>query len=410
MQRTILHSDMNSFYASVEMMLNPSLRGKAVAVCGSTENRHGIVLAKSELAKKAGVKTGMVNWEAKQRCPDLILVKPQYDQYLKYSAMAREIYSRYTDLVEPYGMDECWLDCGGSVHLYGSELTLADSIRKTMREELGLTVSIGVSYNKILAKLGSDMKKPNAVTVIAEGDLESKIWPLPAGDLLYVGRATGKRLSTYGIHTIGELANANPDFLKQLFGVNGIMLWRFANGKENSPVTHTDSVCTVKSVGHGITCVADLENAEEVWRVMLELSQDIGHKLRLYKLAATGVQITVKDNTLAYKQYQAPLPTATQSPMEIALKARELFNNRYSWPTSVRSVTVRAINLVQQEAPQQLDIFTDPVKQKKRESLEDTVENIRKRFGKRAIYQACLFGDLKMPPHSEYEIVMPNML
>ena len=155
-RRVILHSDMNSFYASVEMMLDPSLKGKPVAVCGATEERHGIVLAKSDLAKKAGVKTGMVNWEAKQRCPGLIFVPPQYDQYLKYSKLAHEIYYRYTDQVEPFGMDECWLDVTGSSSK-GTGMEIAEKIRTACREELGFTVSIGVSFNKIFAKLGSDL-------------------------------------------------------------------------------------------------------------------------------------------------------------------------------------------------------------------------------------------------------------
>jgi len=194
--RIILHSDMNSFYASVEMMLDPRLKGKAVAVCGATEERHGIVLAKSELAKKAGVKTGMVNWEAKQRCPGLILVPPQYDQYLKYSKLAHEIYYRYTDLVEPFGMDECWLDVTAS-GTYGDGMEIAEKIRTACREELGLTVSIGVSFNKIFAKLGSDMKKPDAVTQITRADFKEKVWPLAASELIYVGRATEKKLRCY---------------------------------------------------------------------------------------------------------------------------------------------------------------------------------------------------------------------
>lgn len=168
MERAILHSDLNCFYASVEMMLDPSLRGKAVAVCGSTEDRHGIVLAKSEKAKKAGVKTGMVNWEARQQCPDLIVVPPQYDQYLKYSKLTQAIYQRYTDLIEPFGMDECWLDVTGSRMVCGDAMTIAENIRRSVREELGLTVSIGVSYNKIFAKLGSDMRKPDAITEICK--------------------------------------------------------------------------------------------------------------------------------------------------------------------------------------------------------------------------------------------------
>ena len=191
--RSILHSDLNGFYASVEMMLNPELQGKAVAVCGSTEERHGIVLAKSELAKQAGIKTGMVNWEARQRCPGLILVPPHYDQYLRYSKLARAIYERYTDLVEPYGMDECWLDVSGSVELFGSGKDIAEQIRRTTKEELGLTVSIGSSYNKVFAKLGSDMRKPNAITEISENKMEEMVWPLPTSDLFYCGRATEKK-------------------------------------------------------------------------------------------------------------------------------------------------------------------------------------------------------------------------
>ena len=235
-EKTILHSDMNCFYASVEMMLDPSLRGKPVAVCGSTENRHGIVLAKSELAKKAGVKAGMVNWEARQLCPGLVMVKPQYDQYLKYSELARNIYQRYTDQVEPYGMDECWLDVTGSRGVCGDGMKIAESIRQEIKEELGLTVSIGVSFNKIFAKLGSDMKKPDAVTEITKDTFQEKVWPLPASDLLFVGRATDAKFRNYGIHTIGDIAATDPQFLKRLLGVNGLQLWRYAAGKDDTPV------------------------------------------------------------------------------------------------------------------------------------------------------------------------------
>ena len=199
----ILHSDLNSFYASVEIMLNPDLRGKPVVVCGSTENRHGIVLAKSELAKRCGVKTAMVNWEAKRLCPDLIMVEPHFEQYMKYSKLAREIYCRYTDLVEPFGMDECWLDVTDSGMLFGSGFDIAQRIRREMKEELGLTVSVGVSFNKIFAKLGSDMKKPDAVTEISIDDYKEKVWPLPVNELLYVGRSTVQKLNFYGVHTIG---------------------------------------------------------------------------------------------------------------------------------------------------------------------------------------------------------------
>ncbi|HPY37529.1 MAG TPA: DNA polymerase IV, partial [Clostridia bacterium] len=283
MTRAILHSDINSFYASVEIMLNPALKNKAVAVCGSTENRHGIVLAKSELAKRAGVKTGMVNYEARRACPNLIMLPPQYEQYLKYSRLVREIYSRYTDLVEPFGMDECWLDVTGS-RIFGSQGEIAKEILHTVEEELGLTVSIGVSFNKVFAKLGSDMKKPNAITTIMPEDVKQKIWPLPADELIYVGRATKKKLAEYGIYTIGELALAPAALLQRRLGKNGLMLKAFANGEDSSPVMHKEYVSPVKSLGHGITCNADLETFDEVWRVILYLSQDLGHRLRVHEL------------------------------------------------------------------------------------------------------------------------------
>lgn len=409
-ERTILHSDMNCFYASVEMMLDPSLRGKAVAVCGSTENRHGIVLAKSELAKKAGVKTGMVNWEARQRCPDLIMVKPQYEQYLKYSELARNIYQRYTDQVEPYGMDECWLDVGGSRSVCGSGMEIAENIRKTVKEELGLTVSIGVSFNKMFAKLGSDMKKPDAITEIRKAEFKEKIWPLPASDLLFVGRATTAKLEKYGITTIGGIANADPQFLKRLLGVNGLGLWRSASGLDDSPVMHKDFVSPIKSVGHGITYTADLENEDEVWKVMLELSQDIGHRLRIHKLKASGVQISIRSNDLGFRQYQAPLALATQSPSVIAHKAIQIFRNNYRWIMPVRAVTVRAINLRPKNEPEQIDFFTDMQQLERLDKLDDCIEDIRRRFGKKAVFQACLLGDLKMPFDNRDKVVMPGVM
>jgi len=410
MTRAILHSDLNSFYASVETMLNPALRGKAIAVCGSTEDRHGIVLAKSELAKKAGVKTGMVNWEAKRCCPNLIIVSPQYEQYLKYSRLTRAIYQRFTDLVEPFGMDECWLDVSGSRGIFGNELTIAEEIRNTVREELGLTVSIGVSFNKIFAKLGSDIKKPDAITTISAGEYKQKVWPLPASDMIYVGRATEKKLASYGINTIGDIANTSPDFLRDRLGKNGEQLWIFANGADVSRVMHRDFQSPVKSIGHGITCNADLDNPEEVWKVMLYLSQDIGHKLRVHELCAKGVQITVKDNGLIYKQYQAPFIISTQSPIEIAVLARKLFNDNYRWHTKVRALTVRAINLVPKTLPQQLILFDDAATRDKRDRLDDAIDSLRGRFGKWAVYPATLMGDLKIPGHGSYDIVMPGMM
>ncbi len=409
-RRAILHSDQNSYYASVEMMLDPSLRGKAVAVCGATEERHGIILAKSEKAKKCGVKTGMVNWEARQLCPDLVMVQPHYDQYLKYSKLAQNIYQRYTDLIEPFGMDECWLDVTNSRWCGGDPMTIAEKIRRSIREELGLTVSIGVSFNKVYAKLGSDMKKPDAITEISPENYREKVWPLPASDMIYCGRATTAKLARCGIHTIGDIATTEPEFFQRLMGVNGLALWRYASGTDDSRVMHKDYVSPVKSIGHGITCVADLVNEEEVWKVILELSQDIGHRLRVHELAARGVEIWIRGNDLMGAQYRGHLPVLTQLPSEIAAGAFKLFRERYPWITKVRAVTVRATSLVPQATPDQLSLFVDTKRLERRERLQDAVEAVRDKYGKKALTYAVLLGDLKMPGDGRELVKMPGLM
>lgn len=409
-ERMILHSDANCFYASVEMLLNPELRGKAVAVCGSTEERHGIVLAKSELAKKAGVKTGQANWEARQACPGLIVVPPQYDQYCKFSKLLRNIYLRYTDLVEPYGMDECWLDVTGSHTLHRDSESIAEEIRQSVKEELGLTVSIGGSFNKIFAKLGWDMKKPDAVTVLPQNDWKSRIWQLHVSELLFVGRATTRKLLSRNILTIGDLAKVPPECLLSWFGKNGVMLWRFANGEDTSRIMQNEYKAPIKSVGHGITCSCDLHHNEDVWKVMLELTQDIGHRLRQYGLAARGVRLTIRGNDLSTIPYQCQLPFPSQSPWEIAQAARSLFLDRYTWNTPVRAVSVTGINLVPSDQPVQLDLFGDETKRMRRQQLEDCIDQIRGRFGNHSIFAASLMGDLHMPGDGRHEVTMPGMM
>ena len=408
-ERAILHSDLNSFYASVEMMLDPSLRGKAVAVCGATEDRHGIVLAKSEKAKRAGVKTGMVNWEAKGLCRDLIMVPPHYDQYLKYSKLTRAIYQRYSDLVEPFGMDECWIDISGCRYL-GTPMQIAEEIRKATREELGLTVSIGVSFNKIFAKLGSDMKKPDAITEITRDGFKEKIWPLNCSEMIYCGPATTRKLAKYGIITIGDVAATDPSFLKMILGINGLALWKYANGADQSRVMHRDFVSPIKSVGHGITCIADLKTEEEVFRVMLELSQDVGHRLRVHGLSATGVQVYIRENDLYGSQYQCKLPVKTQLPSEIAAAGYEVFRQRHVWRSHVRAVCIRAIDLVPQNDALQLSLFDDYQRRIRRECIQDAVEEIRGRFGKKAVTYACLLEDLKMPTDGRDKVKMPGLM
>ena len=405
--RAILHSDMNCYYASVEMMLNPSLRGKAVAVCGSTENRHGIVLAKSEAAKRAGVKTGMVNWEAQRCCPNLIMVPPHYEQYIKYSALARNIYGRYTDQIEPYGMDECWLDITGSSSM-GSPLAIAEAIREATREELVLTVSIGVSYTKIFAKLGSDMKKPDAITCITPESYRKQVWPLPASDLLYVGRATTEKLRRRGIETIGGIAQCDKSLLKSWLGVNGVKLWEFANGVDNSRVRPYDYEPVAKSVGHGITCTADLVNNNEVLQVLFELAQGVSLRLRQAELIATRVQLYIRDCNLNYREFQCKLPYPTQSWREMVNSAMELFRLRYTWQYPIRSVTIRAVDLISTRTPQQLDLFGDQEKRKRNDDLEIAIEDIQRRFGRDAIRLASSMNGLKVQKDKSHEqLTMP---
>ena len=407
MGRQILHCDMNNFYASVECMLNPALRPYPVAVCGSADERHGIILAKNYKAKAFNVQTGEAVWQAKQKCPGLVTVPPHYEEYIKYSRRAREIYERYTDRVEAYGMDECWLDVTGTEGLFGPAAELADRIRETVKFELGLTISVGVSFNKIFAKLGSDMKKPDAVTVIPEDSFRERIWGLPAEDLLGVGRATKRIFRKQGIHTIGELAQSDPALLRCLMGVNGVMLRQFANGLDTSEVAKQDYVVPVKSVGHGITTTADLEESEKVWLVILELTQEIGHKLRGHGLCAQGVAIHVRDNTLVSRQWQTKTAVPTQSPMILARTAYDLFGRRYDWHKPIRSVTVQAIRLISQDAPRQTDLFLDEEKLEKLDRLETCVESIRQRFGKDSIRNGVLCQALPVPAERA-EITMPT--
>jgi DNA polymerase-4 len=410
MEKIILHSDLNNFYASVECLNNPKLRNKFVAVCGSQEERHGIVLAKNQRAKMMGVQTGEAIWQAKQKCPDLVIVPPNFDEYLKYSRLVREVYYQYTDLIEPFGMDECWLDVTGSTGLFGDGSQIAHKIRECVKKEIGLTVSVGVSFNKIFAKLGSDIKKPDAVTCIEKDSFKERVWNLPASNLLGVGRATAARLGKYNIKTIGELANTNPKYLKNWFGVNGVKLWRYANGFDDSRVAPFDYKSPIKSIGHGITCVADLVNDYEVWRVMLELTQDISRKLRANELLAGGVSIAVKDNTLFYKEYQCKMNIPTHSTMEIAKEAFNLFQKNYNWQNNIRAVTVRVINLVSEHMPRQISLLSDETKRDKTEKIESAMEKIRERFGKQAVTYACLLGDLKMPKTKDVELIMPQAM
>lgn len=314
-ERVILHSDLNNFYASVECLYNPSLRGKPLAVLGDPEARHGIVLAKNYEAKHFDVKTGDPMWMAKQKCPNIVFVPPNYDLYMKHSKIAREIYSEYTDQVESFGLDECWLDVTGTTHLFGEGKEIADKIRERMKFELGVSVSVGVSYNKIFAKLGSDMKKPDATTIIEKNHFKEVVWKLPVQDLLYVGRATHKKLKRKGINTIGDLANTNPENLRFWLGKMGVVLWQFANGLDTSPVSNIGAKSMIKTVGNSTTAPRDLITDEDIKITLMLLAESVSARLREYNFICHTVQIGIRDNELNWFERQAKLdiPNRTQN-------------------------------------------------------------------------------------------------
>lgn len=408
MDRIIIHSDMNSCYASIECSLNPELKGKPVAVGGNEENRHGIILAKSEQAKRFGVKTGEPLWQARQKCPDLIIVEPHFDQYKKFSKAAHEIYLRYTDRIEPMGLDEVWCDLTGSMKIFSSPYVIIDEIRESFKNELGITVSIGLSFNKIFAKLGSDMAKRDAFFEISREKFKSIVWPLSVGSIFGIGKKTAQKLNSYGITTVGQLAKCNESWLRAIFGIMGSEMWLNANGMNTSSVSFADFKEPVKSIGHGITCKADLENDEEVWHVFLSLSQTVTKKLKSESLQAAAVQICVRNNRFETSQFQCPLDESTQSAFLIAKKATELFKENYSWAHPIRALTVRAINLCDENISEQLHFGFDYEKIKKQKIIDDTMLKLREKFGDEAIMNCCLLNESKIPKNVNEEKVTPK--
>lgn len=407
MERIIIHSDMNSCYASIECSLNPELKGKPVAVGGSVEDRHGIILAKTAEAKRYGVITGEPIWQAQKKCPDLIVVPPHFDIYTRYSALARDIYRRYTDKIEPMGLDEAWCDITGSILLFGSVENITDGIREAFKNELGITVSIGVSYNKIFAKLGSDLAGIDEVVTITKENYKDTVWPLGVGSIMGVGRNTEKKLKGYGIYTVGDLAKTDSDWLKLTFGVIGEDLWRYANGYDNSRVMPDGYKREVKSIGHGVTCREDLTDANEVWLAFLGLSQDVSRRLKAEGLTATAVQIAVRDTLLMTKQYQCETLFPTQSAKDIAKTALKLFNENYSWRYNVRALSVRAINLCDENAPVQLDMIGEYKQRDKQKLIDDTVLELREKYGNDAAFNCSIMLENKMPDMSGKKSPLP---
>ena len=391
--RTILHSDMNSCYASIELLHRPYLRGKPMAVGGDPEARHGIVLAKDELAKKAGVKTGMALWEARQVCPEITFVPPRMDLYLRFSRLAREIYSEYSDLIEPFGIDESWIDVSACASYKGSGPVIAEEIRQRVKEELGITVSIGVSWNKIFAKFGSDYKKPDAVTVITPDNYQQIVWRSPVEDLLYVGRATKRKMNNLGILTIGDLARMDPEILHSHLGKMGYILSAFARGEDQTPVAVQDYESPIKSIGNSTTTPRDLTTEEDVKIVTYVLSESVASRLRDDSFKCRVVEISVRDNGLFSFTRQHKIQTPTDISDEIAKAAMQIFRENYHWQKPIRSIGVRACSLVNAAYPFQLNLFSDEEKRTKQKKVDEMADYLRKRFGFYSLQRGLMYMD-----------------
>lgn len=393
--RIILHSDCNCFYASVEMLHNPALRDVPMAVGGDVEARHGIVLTANYIAKKNGVKTGMALWQAKRACKDVVFVSPHYDDYIRFSRLARNIYCDYTDRVEPYGLDESWLDITDSARMLGTGdgMDIARQISSRIKKELGITVSIGVSWNKIYSKFGSDYKKPDAITQISRQNYRDILWRAPASDLLYVGRRTCAKLYKYGIITIGDLARTDPEFLHQIFGKIGYVLSAFARGEDNTPVAAFDDSVPIKSVGNSTTTPRDLVSDTDVRMVLYLLSESVAARLRENHFIGDVIGISIRDNGLFSFTRQKKIKIATNISEEIAGYAWELFKENYEWHAPIRSVGVRVSHLSPDTQLHQLDLFMTEAQREKYLRADLAVSEIRNRFGYESVLRGLMYFD-----------------
>lgn len=386
--RKILHCDANNFYASIECMLDPTLKDKYVAVSGNPDKRHGIILAKNQKAKECGVKTGDVIWEAKRKCPNLVLVPPQFDKYVYYSDKIFDIYCQYTDRVEPFGIDECWLDVTGSMRLFKSATAIADELRERIKKEIGITISVGVSFNKIFAKLGSDMKKPDATTLISPDNFKSKVWPLDVSDLLMIGRKTEAKLKGLGINTIGDLANTNVDVLISKFGINGQKIYDNANGNNSEEVRLYYDKHIPKSIGNSTTMPKDVVLRDEAKAVIMALSEMVAIRLRKYGFIAGGVHLGMRFNDLSYVGKQSKLPYKINSASSICDFAMGIYDS-FQHTLPLRLLSVTTFDLSKGEEMQQLSLFDDERVEKLRR-IDASLDKIREKYGYNALKSASL--------------------
>lgn len=391
--RTVLHSDLNNFYASVECKRNPYWKEHPLCVCGNPRDRHGIVLAKNYMAKHMGITTGMPLWQARQICPNIICVIANFDEYLDYSRRVRKIYEDYTDRIEPFGIDEAWLDVTESKALFGSGQDIADTIRERIKKEIGITASVGVSYNKIFAKLGSDMKKPDATTIITQENFKSKIWPLPVQALLYVGKATTKKVNKLGIETIGDLANSSVEYLVERLGVWGKYLWEFANGLDNSPVKKLGQHSIIKSVGNSMTAPKDIFDLSQAKIVMTILCESVCSRMRKYGVGkAYTVSVWMRDNELGSFMRRHKYSTCINNSFDLINRAMEILSQYYNFAKPLRSLGVAVTDF--ERDFEQLSLFDSNEISKQKEDI--VIEKIRKKHGFSAITRANILLESKL--------------
>ncbi len=416
MERVVLHSDCNCFYASVEMHRNPHLRGKAVVVGGNEEARHGIVLAKSPHAKAAGVKTGEALWEARQKCPGLVVVPPDYTAYLRYSRLARMIYYDYTDRVEPFGLDECWLDITGSAGSFvGAARLVAEEISERVKAELGITVSVGVSWNKIFAKLGSDIDDGDGVVEITRDNYREAVWPLAAKELIYVGPATTRKLASSHIFTIGDLANASDYLLARRLGKMGGVLKCFARGEDATPVRRMDRDRAdvwreMKSVGNGLTAPHDIVCEKDAKALVYLLCESVSQRLRECRMRAKTVCIGVREAKTLFgytRQMQLRVPSCATGEIATAAMALLKKNEPLDSVHPIRALHVRASGLVPMDAPLQLDLFGNEERRAAAERLDFCIDDLRRRFGNTCVRR---LGELADPSLAHLDIKADNTI
>ncbi len=392
--RDVLHSDINCCYAQIECQARPELRGKPVVVGGDEEARHGIVLAKNLIAKRAGVKTAMALWEARKACPGLVVVPPDYRLYMDVSRRAREIYYDYTDRVEPFGPDEAWLDVTGTRRCLGlSPAEIAREVSERMVAELGISVSVGVSWNKIFAKFGSDYKKPDAVTVITRENYREVVWQAPVRDLLYVGPATERKLHSSGIDTIGQLACASDELLRNRLGKMGFVLRGFARGQDATEVKPydrdaADVMREIKSYGNGLTAPRDICDPQSAKAYVWMLAESVAQRMREGRARARTVSVGARAaDDLCTRSRQRKLPVATDVTLEVARAAwgllRELEPLDASHP--LRGIHVRASDLEPADADLQASLFDPLPRRTEMRELDASVDDLRRRYGNKCV-------------------------